>query len=97
MRVQLVCPAAEDSAHLKNLALATLAALTPDDVELSVCDDTLKRLDSATDLDFTADLAAITVSTRTAMRAYELAAAYRQHGVKVVMGCLLYTSPSPRD
>lgn len=86
MRVQLVCPAAEDSAHLKNLALATLAALTPDDVELSVCDDTLKRLDPATDLDFTADLAAITVSTRTAMRAYELAAAYRQHGVKVVMG-----------
>jgi radical SAM superfamily enzyme YgiQ (UPF0313 family) len=86
MRVQLVCPAAEDSANVRSLAVATLAALTPDDVELSLCDDTLKRLDPATDLDFTADLAAITVSTKTAMRAYELAAAYRQRGVKVVMG-----------
>jgi radical SAM superfamily enzyme YgiQ (UPF0313 family) len=86
MRIELVCPAAEDSANVRNLALATLAALTPDDVELSLRDDTLKRLDPATDLDFTADLAAITVSTRTARRAYELASAYRQRGVKVVMG-----------
>jgi radical SAM superfamily enzyme YgiQ (UPF0313 family) len=86
MRVELVCPAAEDSAHVKNLALATLAALTPGDVELTMRDDTLKRLDPSTDLDYTADLAAFTVSTRTARRAYELAAAYRQRGVRVVMG-----------
>jgi len=86
MRVELVCPAAEDSAHVKNLALATLAALTPDDVQLTVRDDTLKALDPAKDLDFSADLAAFTVSTRTAVRAYELADTYRQRGVKVVMG-----------
>ena len=86
MRIELVCPAAEDSANVRNLALATLAALTPADVALSLRDDTLKRLDPATDLDYTADLAAITASTRTARRAYELAAAYRQRGVKVVMG-----------
>ncbi len=86
MRIDLVCPAAEDSANVRNLALATLAALTPPDVALSLRDDTLERLDPATDLDYTADLAAITVSTRTALRGYELAAAYRQRGVKVVLG-----------
>ena len=86
MRIDLVCPAAEDSANVRNLALATLAALTPADVTLSLRDDTVRRLDPAADLDFTADLAAITVSTRTARRAYELAAAYRARGVKVVMG-----------
>jgi radical SAM superfamily enzyme YgiQ (UPF0313 family) len=86
MRIDLVCPAAEDSANVRNLALATLAALTPAGVTLSLRDDTTRRLDPATDLDYTADLAALTVSTRTARRAYELAAAYRQRGVKVVMG-----------
>jgi radical SAM superfamily enzyme YgiQ (UPF0313 family) len=86
MRIELVCPAAEDSVNVRNLALATLAAMTPADVTLSLRDDTVKRLDAATDLDYTADLAAITVSTRTARRAYELAAAYRQRGVKVVLG-----------
>jgi radical SAM superfamily enzyme YgiQ (UPF0313 family) len=86
MRVELVCPAAEDSAKLRSLAVATLAALTPDDVQLSLRDDIVKRIDPAKDIDGGADLAAITVSTKTALRAYELAAAYRQHGVKVVMG-----------
>jgi radical SAM superfamily enzyme YgiQ (UPF0313 family) len=81
-----VCPAAEDSVRLRSLALATLAGLTPDEVELSLLDDTVKRIDPATDIDGRADLAAITVSTKTARRAYELAAAYRQRGVKVVMG-----------
>lgn len=86
MRVQLVCPAAEDSAHLRSLAMAILAGLTPPDVELSLVDDIVRRIDPEQDLDSTADLAAITVSTKTAARAYELAAAYRRRGVKVVMG-----------
>jgi len=86
MRVELVCPASEDSVHLKSLALATLAGLTPDDVELSVRDDIVRKIDPDKDIDGGADLAAITVSTKTALRAYELAAAYRQRGVKVVMG-----------
>jgi len=66
--------------------MATLAGLTPRDVALTLRDDTLRRLDPATDLDLGADLAAITVSTKTALRAYELAAAYRAAGVKVVLG-----------
>jgi radical SAM superfamily enzyme YgiQ (UPF0313 family) len=86
MRVDLVCPAAEDSAQLRSLAIAVLAGLTPAGVDLSLKDDIIRRLDPETDLDFGADLAAITVSTKTAARAYELAAAYTRHGVKVVMG-----------
>ena len=86
MRIELVCPAAEDSVRLRSLALATLAGLTPDDVDLSIRDDTVKRIDPHADIDGRADLAAITVSTKTALRAYELAAAYRRNGVKVVLG-----------
>lgn len=85
MRVELVCPAAEDSAHLPSLALAVLAGLTPPGVELALRDDALKRLQPA-DLDLGADLAAITVSTKTASRGYELARIYRQAGVRVVLG-----------
>ncbi len=85
MRIELVCPAAEDSARLKSLALATVAGLTPDDVEVSLRDDTVKRIEP-TEINGGTDLAAFTVSTKTAFRAYELAAAYRQRGVKVVMG-----------
>lgn len=42
MRVELVCPAAGDSARLRSLALATLAGLPPRDVEISVKDDTVR-------------------------------------------------------
>jgi radical SAM superfamily enzyme YgiQ (UPF0313 family) len=86
MRVELVCPAEEDSAPLRSLAIATLAALTPDDVELLLRDDIVKKIDPGKDIDGSADLAAISVSTKTALRAYELSAAYRQRGVKVVLG-----------
>jgi len=86
MRIDLVCPASEDSAHLRSLAVATLARLTPDDIELSLLDDIVRKIDPAKDIDSGADLAAITVSTKAAARAYELAAAYRQRGVKVVLG-----------
>ena len=78
MRVELIVPAAEDSAVIRSLAMATLAALTPDDVELTLRDDTVKKIEPARDLDGNVDLAAITVSTKTAIRAYELAAAYRK-------------------
>jgi len=66
--------------------MATLAGLTPPDVRLSLRDDTLSRLDPTRDLDLGTSLAAITVSTKTALRAYELAAAYRAAGVPVVLG-----------
>jgi radical SAM superfamily enzyme YgiQ (UPF0313 family) len=86
VKIELVCPAAEDSAFLRSYAAAILAGLTPARIQLSLVDDIVEALDPGRDLDFTADLAAITVSTKTATRAYELAAAYRHHGVKVVLG-----------
>lgn len=86
MKVELVCPAAEDSAFLRSRAMATLAGLTPPDVQLTLRDDIVRRLDPQVDLDLDADLAAISVSTKTARRAYQLAAVYRGAGVKVVLG-----------
>lgn len=86
MKIEFVCPAAEDSAFLKSLAVATLTRLTPSEIELSIKDDILHKLDLESDLDYGVDLAAITVSTKAAARAYQLADAYRHRGVKVVMG-----------
>ncbi len=86
MKVELVCPAAEDSAFLRSRAMATLAGLTPPGVRLTLRDDIIRRIDPATDLDLDADLAAISVSTKTAWRAYQIADAYRRAGVKVVLG-----------
>ena len=86
MKVELVCPAAEDSAFLRSRAMATLAGLTPPGVRLTLRDDIVRRIDPATDLDLDADLAAISVSTKTALRAYQIADAYRRAGVKVVLG-----------
>jgi radical SAM superfamily enzyme YgiQ (UPF0313 family) len=86
MKVELVCPAAEDSAFLRSRAMATLAGLTPPGIRLTLRDDIIRRIDPATDLDLDADLAAISVSTKTASRAYQIADAYRQAGVKVVLG-----------
>ena len=85
MKIELVCPAAEDSAHMRSLAMAILAGLTPRDVELSFKDDIVGRLEER-DLDASVDLAAITASTKSALRAYELADGYRRRGVKVVLG-----------
>ncbi|GHS86368.1 B12-binding domain-containing radical SAM protein [Campylobacterota bacterium] len=62
--------------------LGVLAALTPADVEITLYDDRMEQVD----YDEPTDLAAITVETFTARRAYEIAAEYRARGVKVIMG-----------
>lgn len=85
LRIELVVPAAEDSARLRSLAMSILAGLTPRRHQLQVRDDTLRRLEPA-DLDLSADLAAITATSKSVLRAYQLADLYRRSGVKVVMG-----------
>jgi radical SAM superfamily enzyme YgiQ (UPF0313 family) len=85
VRIELVVPAAEDSAPLRSLAMAILAGLTPPPHVLHLRDDTLHRLEPGS-LDLSADLAAITATTKSALRAYQLADLYRRAGVKVVMG-----------
>lgn len=71
-----------DEGRMEPLQLGVLAALTPPDVEISLWDDRLESIP----YDRPTDLAAITVETYTARRAYEIAAEYRRRGVPVVMG-----------
>ena len=63
------------------LAFAILAAKTPDDVKTVLLDE---RVEPVTFED--TDLAAISVETFTARRAYEIADEYRRRGVPVIMG-----------
>ena len=72
----------DDRARMEPLALGVLSALTPPGDEPLLRDDRCAPLD----YDEKVDLAAITVETFTARRAYEIAAEYRARGVPVVMG-----------
>ncbi|MBZ0165832.1 MAG: radical SAM protein, partial [Candidatus Omnitrophica bacterium] len=67
---------------MEPLPIATLAALTPDDIEKNFFDDRLELIDYDTET----DLVAITVETYTARRAYDIAQRFRRRGVRVVMG-----------
>ena len=71
-----------DEARMQPLALGVLAALTPPDVDVALYDDRLEPVP----YDEPTDLAAISVETFTARRAYEISAAYRQRGVPVILG-----------
>jgi radical SAM superfamily enzyme YgiQ (UPF0313 family) len=85
MKIELVSPAAEDSARLTPLALAMLAALTPPDVEVGFSDDQIHPVDLQGGFQ-KADLVAISVMSKTAHRSYEIADACRARGMKVVLG-----------
>ncbi len=71
-----------DEARMEPLQLGVLAALTPPDVEVVLYDDRIEAIP----YDEPVDLAAITVETFTARRAYEIAQAYRRRGVPVIVG-----------
>jgi len=85
MRVELVSPAAEESARLTPLALATLAALTPPDMDVGFSDDQIRPVDLHNSFQ-NGDLVAISVMSKTAYRAYEIANACRERGIKVILG-----------
>jgi radical SAM superfamily enzyme YgiQ (UPF0313 family) len=91
MRVTLIHPCigrhAGDRSYIRTwqmepLPAATLAGLTPADVELKFYDDRMEVIpfDEAT------DLVAISIETYTAKRAYQIASEYRRRGIPVVMG-----------
>jgi radical SAM superfamily enzyme YgiQ (UPF0313 family) len=71
-----------DEGRMEPLMLGVLAGLTPEDVDVAMYDDRMETIpyEEAT------DLVAITVESYTARRAYEIAAEYRQRGVRVIMG-----------
>ena len=71
-----------DEGRMEPLTLGVLASYTPRDVECVLYDDRMEDIP----FDEPTDLAAITVEIYNARRAYEIAAAYRERGVRVVMG-----------
>jgi radical SAM superfamily enzyme YgiQ (UPF0313 family) len=71
-----------DAARMEPLQLGLLAGLTPPEIDVALIDDRVDRID----YDAPTDLVAITVESFTARRAYEIASAYRDRGVPVVMG-----------
>jgi len=64
------------------LNLAIVAALTPPDVDITLIDENVTAIDFGRRF----DLVGITVVTHTALRAYEVADAFRARGAKVVLG-----------
>ncbi len=85
MQLELIAPASEDSTYLPRLGLGILAAKTPTRIEVSYTDEVVASLDLHRDLK-DVDLVAISVDSKTARRSYDIAAAYRRRGVKVVLG-----------
>jgi radical SAM superfamily enzyme YgiQ (UPF0313 family) len=85
MQVELIAPATPESAYLPRLGLGILAALTPSGDEVIYTDDVARPFDLARDLK-DVDLVGISADSKTARRSYEIAAAYRERGVPVVLG-----------
>lgn len=68
--------------QMEPLPAATIAGLTPRDVDIRFYDDRMEALP----FEQPTDLVAISVETYTAKRAYQIASEYRRRGVPVVMG-----------
>lgn len=68
--------------QMEPLPIASLAGLTPRDVDVNFFDDRMEPID----FDRPTDLVAIPLETYTAKRAYQIASEYRRRKVPVVMG-----------
>src|SRR3989304_5371058 len=68
--------------RLPYLGLLKVASLTPPDWQLSIIDEKVEALDLKQD----ADIVGITSMTPAVNRGYEIANAFRQRGIKVIMG-----------
>jgi len=90
MLVRVVTPANEDSAYIKSLGAAILAAHTPADAGFAYTDDLLDPIDLRHLPP--ADLVGLQVFSKTARRAYTLADAYRAAGARVVLGGIHVTA-----
>jgi radical SAM superfamily enzyme YgiQ (UPF0313 family) len=67
---------------MEPLTIATLGGMTPDDVETEFFDDRIELID----YDVETDMVAMTCETYTALRAYDIAARFRERGIPVVLG-----------
>jgi radical SAM superfamily enzyme YgiQ (UPF0313 family) len=95
MKIELIVPAVEENARIPNLALPILAGLSPADVKISFTDDLLTPIDVENGLK-EVDLVGITVLSKTALRAYRIADAYRKKGIPVVLGGI-HPSAVPKE
>lgn len=68
--------------RLLPLNLAMLASLTPPDIEVSIVDEGVEKIN----FDEQVDLVGISCTTTVVPRAYEIAAEYRKRGTKVILG-----------
>jgi radical SAM superfamily enzyme YgiQ (UPF0313 family) len=88
IRVQLISPLLKDKTGYSqiyrspNTGLALLAALTPPDIFVSILDEMYDSID----FDHWTDLIGISVTSKTAARAYEIADQFRKRRVPVVLG-----------
>lgn len=85
MKITFIRPNLYDdrsSDAMEPLCFAILKSLTPDDIETAFYDERLEPIP----LDEDTDLVAMTVETYTARRAYQIAAAFRERGIPVVIG-----------
>ena len=75
MKIELISPFQKLSHNvgqifrLPQMALALIAGITPEKIEVSITDEMIKPID----FDQLVDLVGITVNTKTAARAYEIA------------------------
>jgi radical SAM superfamily enzyme YgiQ (UPF0313 family) len=67
---------------MEPLTIATLAGLTPRDVEIEFFDERIEKIN----FDTVTDLVAITVETYTAKRSYEISSEFRKRGIKTILG-----------
>lgn len=74
------------------LSLTTLAASTPEGVDITIVDERVDKID----FEKAYDLVGITVMTPLALRAYEIAGKFRKKGIKVIMGGM-HTSALPQE
>lgn len=75
-------PARYDKLFFPNLGLPTLAALTPDGIEVGITIEYVEEINYDEDV----DLVGITAQTCQAPRAYQIAAEFRKRGRKTIMG-----------
>ncbi len=68
--------------HSMGLSLLIIASLTPDDIEVSLVDENIEKIDFTQQY----DLVAITAITQQATRAYEISAEFQKQSVKTVIG-----------
>jgi len=74
------------------LGLLKVASLTPSDWQVSIIDEKVEKID----FNSYADIVGITAMTPAANRGYEIADAFKQRGIKVVMGGM-HVSKMPEE